>query len=192
MSNVTQTLDPATPANTAFDDTAGTLLGAIRAMREQIPFFTIPETTDANRKLARAANVPPELIDLTAAGLLTNPELVRNGSTDPKTLRQLMTFASAYSPVADELEALAQFVRHSVTVAKNQAGSEALLTYEVARRLAKRKATAGLAPLVADMRRVLRNSRAQAKSSKTKTPQPQPEPQPKQDGPAPADRTNQS
>jgi hypothetical protein len=120
MSNVTQTPDPATPATTAFDETAGTMLGTIRGLREQIPFFTIPETTDANRKLGRAANVPPELIDLTGAALKTNPELLRKDGADPKMLRDLMTFASAYSPVADELEALAQFVRHSVTLGEEQ------------------------------------------------------------------------
>ena len=187
MSNVTQTPDPATPAtNTAFDETAGSLLANIRGMREQIPFFTIPETTDANRKLARAANVPPELVDLTGAALKTNPELLRKDGADPKMLRDLMTFASAYGPVADELEALAQFVRHSVTLAKNKAGYEALFVYSMLKRLANRKETAGFAPLVADMRRVIANSRAKAKAK----PQ-QPQPVPMQDGPASADPTKQ-
>ena len=53
------------------------------------------------------------------------------------------------------MEAFAQFVRHSVTAARNKAGSEALTTYALAQRLAKRVETAHLAPYVADMRRAL-------------------------------------
>jgi hypothetical protein len=55
------------------------------------------------------------------------------------------------------------------------------------KRLAKRKETAGFAPLVADMRRVIANSRAKAKAK----PEPQPQPAPMQDGPASADLTKQ-
>lgn len=56
---------------------------------------------------------------------------------------------------ADELEAMAQFVRFSVTAARHQAGLEALTTYALAQRLAKRPEGAHLAPYVADMRRAL-------------------------------------
>ena len=41
--------------------------------------------------------------------------LVREERVPPAEIRDLMSYADAYSPVADELEALAQFVRHSVT-----------------------------------------------------------------------------
>ncbi len=58
------------------------------------------------------------------------------------------------------------------------------------KRLANRKETAGFAPLVADMRRVLANSRTPSKP-KAKPPQPQPQPVPTQDGPATADPTKQ-
>lgn len=66
-----------------------------------------------------------------------------------------MSYAEAYAPVAGELEALAKFVRHSVTVARNKAGSEALTTYALAQRLAKRAENADLAPHVDAMRQAL-------------------------------------
>ena len=58
--------------------------------------------------------------------------LVREERVPPAEIRDLMSYADAYSPVADELEALAQFVRHSVTAARNTAGSEALMTTSLA------------------------------------------------------------
>jgi hypothetical protein len=85
--------------------------------------------------------------------------LVREERVPPAEIRDLVSYADAYSPVADELEALAQFVRHSVTVARNTAGSEALTTYSLAQRLAKMPQHAHLVPYVADMRRALGRGR---------------------------------
>jgi hypothetical protein len=81
--------------------------------------------------------------------------LVRGDSLPPAEIRDLMSYGEAYTPFADELEALAQFVRLSVAAARNLAGSEALTTYALAQRLAKQPKTAGLKPFVADMRRAL-------------------------------------
>jgi hypothetical protein len=72
-----------------------------------------------------------------------------------------MDYADAYDPVADELEAMAHFIRHSVRVARNEAGSSALTTYALAKRLAKRPETAALAPHVEDIRIAL-GTRARA------------------------------
>jgi hypothetical protein len=66
--------------------------------------------------------VPPEFIELTAVATRNNAALVRGGGVDPDQIRDLMSYAEAYSPVADELEALARFVRHSVATAKNKGG----------------------------------------------------------------------
>jgi hypothetical protein len=86
----------------------------------------------------------------------------------------LTSYAEAYGPVADELEALASFVRHSVTAAKNKVGSEALTTYTLARRLSKRPEMADLIPHVDDMAKALgrkgRGGRRKAKSKPATTP----------------------
>jgi hypothetical protein len=90
-----------------------------------------------------------------------------------------MDYADAYDPVADELEAMAHFIRHSVRVARNEAGSSALTTYALAKRLAKRPETAALAPHVEDIRIALgtraRGGRAK-RSPKPETPGTSPTP----------------
>ncbi|HEV7486547.1 MAG TPA: hypothetical protein VGQ65_12795 [Thermoanaerobaculia bacterium] len=93
-----------------------------------------------------------------------NEDLARGGSSGPDGTEDLNRYAEAYGPLADEPEAMALFVRHSVQVAKNQAGSNALMTYAMAKRLAKRPETASLAPHVEDMRRALASPRRKAKA----------------------------
>ncbi len=131
----------------------------LRQTRELIPHFVIPASTKDTARLRSAASVSPEFVELTAMAVANENALVRGGAATPAEVRDLMHYADAYSPYADELEALAQFVRHSVTAARNAAGSEALTTYSLAQRLAKKPVHAGLAPRVADMRRSLGRGR---------------------------------
>jgi len=140
---------------TLHTDGAQACVEEIRAMRQRIPNFVIPESKKAGQRLASAASVPQEFIELAAVAVKNSAMLVRGSGTDPAQIRDFVSFAQAYAPVADELEALAHFIRHSVTVARNIAGSDALTTYALAQRLAKRPETADLAPHVDDMRRVL-------------------------------------
>ena len=105
-------------------DNAQARVEEIRAMRQQIPNFVMPTSKDELRKLSKAASVPQEFVELTAVAVKNSPMLVRGGGPDPDQTRDLMAYAEAYAPVADELEALAQFIRHSVITAKNRAGSD--------------------------------------------------------------------
>jgi len=127
----------------------------LRRWRELIPHFVMPASIDATRRLIPAASVSPEFIELTNVAVANQPALVRNEGITPAEIRDLVSYADAYGPLADELEASAQFIRHSVTAARNIAGSEALTRYALAQRLAKQRRTAYLAPYVADMRRAL-------------------------------------
>jgi len=140
---------------TSYTDSAQACVEAIRALRQQIPNFVIPQSKGARRRLASAASVSPEFIELATVAVKNIPALVRGAGAEAAQSRDQLSYAEAYGPVADELEALAQFIRHSVTLAKNKAGSDALTTYALARRLAKRPETADIAPLVDDMRRAL-------------------------------------
>ena len=159
MKTQIETLTAATPHTEA----AQALVEQLRAMRQAIPHLVIPATRDETRRLSRAASVPPQFVELTAVAVKNSSALVRGGGADPTEIRDLMSFAEAYGPVADEHEALAQFIRHSIAAAKNKAGSDALTTYALARRLAKRPENADLAPHVEDMRRALRVPRKSAK-----------------------------
>lgn len=131
----------------------------LRQWREQIPRFAIPEAADATRKLSSAASVSPVFVELTNVAVANQASLVRGDGTSPAEVRDLMAYSDAYVPLADELEALAQFIRYSTTAARNQAGTEALTTYSLAQRLAKQKRYAHLKPHVADMRRALGRQR---------------------------------
>ena len=173
MSNNTE-VPVATTPQTSHQDEAVALIDDIRAMKQRVPNFAVPATKNAGRQLAAAASVPPPFVDLAALAIRNNEELTRGGNSGSVQMRDQMDFADAYDPVADELEALAHFIRHSVRVARNAAGSNALLTYSVAKRLAKRPETASLAPHVADMKSALGSGRkAKAKPSpKPATPVP--------------------
>src|SRR5687768_5999776 len=87
----------------------------LRKLREQIPRFAIPETADAARKLSSAASVPPVFIELTNVAITNQTALVRADGTAPAVVRDLVAYADAYVPLADELEAVAQFLRYSTT-----------------------------------------------------------------------------
>ncbi|HEV7486261.1 MAG TPA: hypothetical protein VGQ65_11310 [Thermoanaerobaculia bacterium] len=166
------------PKETSHTDGAQACVEDIRAMRQRIPNFVIPESKKAGQRLATVASIPKEFIELAAVAVKNSAMLVRGSGTDPAQIRDFMSFAEAYAPVADELEALAHFIRHSVALARNKAGSDALTTYALAQRLAKRAETAELAPLVNDMRGALGPRFRKAKAKQTTPTAPVPAPRP--------------
>ena len=141
------------PPATTYHEAAQALVDQLRRIRETIPHFVLPDTKGGRRRLTSLASLPPEFVEQTAVARANNPALVRGEETSPAESRDLMSYADAYAPVADELEAMAQFVRFSGAAAKAKAGSEALTTYALAQRLVRRPEHAALAPYVADMRR---------------------------------------
>jgi len=174
-------------------DAAQQRIQELRRWQETIPHFVMPASPDATQRLSSAASVSAEFIELTNVAVANQPALVRSDGATPAEVRDLVSYADAYSPLADELEAFAQFVRHSVKNARNIAGSEALTTYSLAQSLAKRRKTAFLATYVADMRRALGRVRkaspealaqkaaekaAKAAGKAAKTPPPVPAPAP--------------
>jgi len=144
---------PIAPVNHA--ETAQTRLQEIRLWSEQIPRFVIPATSDATRRLSNAASVSPVFIELTNTAVTSQRALAREDSLSPAEIRDLVSYADAYSPIPDELEAIAHWVRHSVAAARNKAGTAALTTYSLAQRLSKTPEHAKLVAFVADMRRAL-------------------------------------
>jgi hypothetical protein len=145
-------------------DAAQALIEQVRAMRQQIPNF-VPVSKAEVKRLNSAASLPPAFIELAVAVVKNSATLVRGGGPDPVQTRDRMSFAEAYLPLAHELETLAEFVRQSCIVAKNKAGSDALTTYALARRLARRPETVDLAPHVVEMRLAL-GSRARGRKAK--------------------------
>ena len=134
-------------------------LQELRTTREQIPRLVIPQSSKDRARLVSAANVPPEFVELTVVAVANHKSLVREEGATPAEMRDLVSYADAFGPYADELEAFAQFVRYSVDAARHAVGSEALAIYAIAQRLAKLPKTAALAPHVADMKRALGRGR---------------------------------
>ena len=162
MSNIEKEKDDVVVPAVGPNDHAATAqlrVEELRKWREQIPRFAIPETADATRRLSQAASVSSVFIELTNMAVTNQRALVRADATPPAEIRDLVAYADAYVPLADELEALAQFIRYSTTSARNVAGTEALTTYSLAQRLSRQKRYAHLKPHVADMRRALGKQR---------------------------------
>ncbi len=134
---------------------AMTIIEELRSLRQRIPNFAFPSTSSETRRLSSAASVSKEFVDLSLLAMKNSQALVRGGTSDPAVSRDIVSYAEAYGMVASQLEELATFVRHSVTAAMNKVGHEALTTYALAQRLAKRPETADLAPIVRDMRKAL-------------------------------------
>ena len=161
----TQATPPEASVRTA---AAQALITKVRALRDEVPDFTFPEFQGKIQPLSPAASVPPAFVERSLVATANTPMLARPNALDPAVSRDMMKFAEAFAPVADEIEALAQFVRHSITSARNQAGSDALLTYGLAQRLAKHRDTAAeIAPHVADMRRALGRAPRKVKEEET-------------------------
>jgi hypothetical protein len=150
---------PAIPTRTSYLEAAQAMVAQTRAMRQQVPKFVIPPSSREGSRLSNAASVSPEFVELSAVSVTHSAPLVREGAMTPEQTRDLIRYANAFDPVADELEALARFIRYSTLAARNQAGREALTTYAVAKVLAKRQETADLVPFVEAMRRALGRTR---------------------------------
>jgi hypothetical protein len=161
---------PITTPATSHKAAAAAIIDEVRGLKDRIPHFVIPQSKADRLRLGRVASLPPEFIDLTSMATRNNEDLARGGDSGPDDIEDLNRYAEAYGPLADELEAMALFVRHSVRAAKNQAGSKALMTYAMAKRLAKRPETASLAPHVEDMRRALGSPRRKAKAKQPPVP----------------------
>ena len=142
-------------SNVSHTDAAQAVVEKLRAIRASIPNLVVPTAGRETKRLSSAAAVPQEFIELSVVAVKNNSALTRGSNLAEAEVRDLVAFADAYGPVADEMEALSRFLRHSVTAARNKAGNEALTTYALATRLSKRPETADLKPVVTALRRAL-------------------------------------
>jgi hypothetical protein len=148
---------------------AQALLDTIAGLRAAIPTFPFHVQPGKRRSLTRSKSVPPEFIEQSNTAMQNEPLLARGG-VDPDQTRSLVRYATAYGPVADALEAAAKEMRESVDSAQAKAGIEALTTYKVAARLARRPDGAHLGTLVQTMRRTLGRGRRSKKPAEAEAP----------------------
>ena len=154
VSAVEAAVEPNVETN-PYTEVAQARLQELRLMRDQIPHFRRPASPKETQRLSIAASLPPEFVELTAVAITNEKALAPGEGLSPAETRDLMKYGEAFTPLADELEALAHYIRHSVAVARSKAGRQALTTYALAQRLAKQPDMTYLAPYVTDMRRAL-------------------------------------
>ena len=148
---------------TSHTEGAKALIEKIRALRAEIPNFVIA-TPEESKKLATVAGLTDAFVESASVYIQTSPELEGAAGTKPATMRDRHGFAVAYEPAVPEAFAFARSLAHTCRVARAEAGASALDIYAFARRRAKRKNGAELAPHVEDMRRKLKRGRRKATS----------------------------
>ena len=89
----------------------------------------------------------------------------------PDAAREAVAFSNAFEAVADELEATAKGMRHTIAIARAKAGDDALHSYDVAKSLSRTKDGASLVPHVTSMKNAL--GRGGRRSPKAPKPTPQ-------------------
>ena len=140
---------------------AKALVEKIRALRAEVPRFTLEGPRDA-RTLAATASLSEQFIESASASIPKSPTL--ENTSNATVLRDAFAFALAYETALTEANAFADAMAKTILVAKSAAGASALDIYAIAQRLAKRKEGAELVPHVEDMRRKLKRGRRKATS----------------------------
>jgi hypothetical protein len=138
-------------------DAAKVILDKVRALRADIPRFVLNVPSQEVRQLVPSAGVPDPFLESASVAVQASPRLER--ATDPDDaarLRDAYAFAIAYDAIVLELASLSRAVKHTIRVARAEAGASALDIYAIAQRLSKRKDGAELLPHVEDMRRKLK------------------------------------
>jgi hypothetical protein len=150
-------------------ESAQAALDTIAGVRAGIPEFPFHVVGVGERQIANLKTVPPQFMEQSNTAMKAESVLSRGG-VDPDHLRALVRYADAYGPVADAMATTAKEIRGSVDAAYAEAGMEALNTYSLAMRLARRPGTIRLLPLVQAMRRTL----GRVRKGKKATDEPQP------------------
>jgi hypothetical protein len=141
-------------SNLSHTDAAQAFMQKIQELRDSIPNLAIPATPREGQRIAVVASLSHDFEETIAATENSN-HLAVAGAMDPAQMRDLVNFAAAYGPAVAQAEALTRFLKHTVSMAKYKTGSQALTTYALTQRLAKKAETAYLRPFVEAMRQKL-------------------------------------
>jgi uncharacterized protein with PIN domain len=153
---------PATPTTTEMDRIADTISTAVKAVASLIPGLEIPQ--DLTRRQVRAQRtVPREFIESMIAAVEQVESLRAIGKFDPEDAREALQFIDAFRPVVDQLQALTDALKFTLEWRKARAASGALLTYGVARELARDE---NVTPLTAHNEFLKRDLRREQKSGR--------------------------
>ena len=144
-----------TTSNVSHTEAAQSFMQKIQELRDSIPNLAIPASPREAQRIGIVASLSQDFVEETVAATESSNHLAVAGAMDPAQMRDLMNFAEAYGPAVAQAEALTRFLKHTVNMAKYRIGSQALTTYALTKRLAKKSDTAYLRPFVQAMRQKL-------------------------------------
>src|SRR5579872_2437054 len=104
---------------------ARTIIDKIHAIQEAIPGHT-PATPTEGRALIPAATLPSPFIEAACSAIESSDSLRIAMKMEPDAARDAVAFAIAFESVADELDATARVLRHTINVIRAKAGDDAL------------------------------------------------------------------
>ena len=100
-------------------------------------------------------NVPNEFLATVTAAVEQVPELQAIQKLDVNAARDTLQFLEAFRPVRDKVDAFAKNLKYTMDSRKAKLATDSLLTYDVAKGLARDPNSATIASLVANMKRDL-------------------------------------
>ena len=142
----------AAPAPVQADGSQWTVAHALRT--PQFISLALHNSQAARRIIANAA-VPDGFLESVSVAVQSSPSLKDASAVDPEAVRDVIRFSAAYAPVAEELEALARAVRHTISVKRAETAQSSLAAYDLAKGLARKTDGADLVPHIAEMRKNL-------------------------------------
>lgn len=132
------------------------VLEKIRALREDIPGFTQPQNRAAAQRLIANASLPDDLLETVSVAIQSSPALASASNVKAEDVRDTIRFAAAYGAVADEAEAFARAVRHTINVRRAETAQACLVVYDLAKGLARKVEGADLVPHILDIRKTIK------------------------------------
>jgi len=147
-------VDTPTPTITHYQQVAAEFMAALDEIAAIIPKLEAIHVSTANLVRSRL-NVPNEFLATVTAAVEQVPELQAIQKLDVNAARDTLQFLEAFRPVRDKVDAFAKNLKYTMDSRKAKLATDSLLTYDVAKGLARDPNSATIASLVANMKRDL-------------------------------------
>jgi hypothetical protein len=147
-------VDTPTPTITHYQQVAAEFMSALDQIAQIIPKLEAIHVSTANLVRSRL-NVPNEFLATVTAAVEQVAELQAINKLDVNAARDTLQFLEAFRPVRDKVDAFAKNLKYTMDSRKAKLATDSLLTYDVAKGLARDPNSATIASLVANMKRDL-------------------------------------
>lgn len=147
-------VEPPTPTITHYQQVAAEFMSALDEISQIIPKLEAIHVSTANLVRSRL-NVPNEFLATVTAAVEQVSELQAINKLDVNAARDTLQFLEAFRPVRDKVDAFAKNLKYTMDSRKAKLATDSLLTYDVAKGLARDPNSATIASLVQNMKRDL-------------------------------------